>query len=53
MALQIRQHDKKWRILIANEEWEFEKLKEAKECLIKLLDYKEKKGEIPNDKRRI
>jgi len=42
----IKQFEKKWRLKIENEEWEFKSLKELKKILGELLNYKEKNGQI-------
>ena len=47
MAITIQQRDRKWKVIIQNEEWEFENLEKAKECLLKLIDFKDKN--IPED----
>lgn len=46
MAITIRQRDKKWRIEIREEEFEFENRKEMDKFLQELLAIKEKRGQI-------
>lgn len=46
MAIKIKQHGEKWRIVIENEEWEFGTRKEFDENLKKILDIKDKNGRI-------
>lgn len=46
MAITIRQRDKKWRIEIREEEFEFENRKEMEKFLQELLTIKEKRGQL-------
>lgn len=46
MAITIKQHGEKWRLIIENEEWSFENRKDLDDNLKKILDIKEKKGQI-------
>jgi hypothetical protein len=45
MAITIRQRDKKWRIEIREEEFEFENRKEMDKFLQEILAIKEKRGQ--------
>lgn len=42
----IKQHDEEWRLEIKHEEWKFETRKEMATCLDKLLEFKEKFGQL-------
>lgn len=48
MAIKINQHEKKWRIEIVNEIFQFEKLKEAQDFLNYILDKKDKFAQVRN-----
>jgi hypothetical protein len=50
MAITIQQKDRKWRVIIQNEEWEFESLEKAKECLLKLIEFKDEN--LPNNYKK-
>jgi hypothetical protein len=45
----IKQHNKKWRIKIENEEWEFEDAQRFREELLKLISIKEEHGQVKNE----
>ena len=46
MVITIKQHGEKWKMIINNEEWEFEDRKDFDDNLKIILDTKEKKGRI-------
>lgn len=46
MAIEIKQYNKKWRIEIQSEEWEFENRISMEKGLKILLDLKEKRGQV-------
>jgi hypothetical protein len=46
MAITIKQNGETWRVLIENEEWNFNDRKDLDENLKKILDIKEKKGRL-------
>ena len=48
MAITIKDRGDKWRVVIQQEEWEFDKRKTLDENLKKILDMKEKDGRINN-----
>lgn len=47
--ISIRQRDKKWRIQIRDEEWEFPDRKNMEKMLKEILDTKEKFGKISQE----
>lgn len=44
--IEIKQQEGKWRIKITNEEWEFQTFEESRKEITKLLDMKNKHGQI-------
>lgn len=48
MAIRIKQHNGNWRIHLEMEEWEFKTYKVFKIALDKILNLKQKQGQINN-----
>ena len=46
MAIEIKQHQSKWRIKIEHEEWEFENRETLDKNLKQILDIKQSSGRI-------
>jgi len=46
MSIEIKQQNRKWRLRILEEEWEFETKEEFEETLLNLVGYKDKFGDI-------
>lgn len=46
MSIKIKTYDKKWRIEIIDEEWEFETSTRMKEVLLELIEFKELYGKV-------
>ena len=44
--MSLKQHNKKWRLEIKNEEWEFPSQKAMRETLDKVIELKEKYGDL-------
>jgi hypothetical protein len=48
MSIKIKQYALKWRLEIEHEEFEFDSRKDMELSLTKILDIKEKKGQLKN-----
>jgi len=46
MAITIKKYQEKWRLIIQNEEWEFENLHDMEEILQDILDTKTNYGRL-------
>jgi len=50
MSVEIKKHGEKWRVVIKNEEWEFNDKMEMDQVLEKILNWKNKHGSIKNER---